>query len=295
MNKLPLITSALGITLLLGTALPAFAADANVQTSVTVTANTGDTNASGDATTHVSVLDRLSGNASTSVRAERDASNTQNRIENAQNRADNEIDARINNLNKLIERLGGMKLLSSTDLATLQASLNAEIQVLTNLKAQIAADTSTTSVKADASTIAKAYRVYLLVIPQAQIAAASDRINAVVTKLQAFGAKLQTRITAAQGAGVNVSAAVTAMADFNAKIADAKTQADAAVAETVNLKPDNGDKTVLASNKAALKDARTKLKTAGQDFAAARHDAAIIVGIVKGHGEVHATTTASST
>jgi hypothetical protein len=90
------------------------------------------------------------------------------------------------------------------------------------------------------------------------------------------------------------------MTDLKAKLADAKTQADAAVAEVANLQVDNGDKTVQTANTTALKDAKAKLVVAQKDLAAARHDAATIYGVVKGkggvegQGSVHATTSAET-
>jgi hypothetical protein len=120
-------------------------------------------------------------------------------------------------------------------------------------------------------------------------------VNAVVAQFTALTAKLQARITAAQAAGSDVSAATTALADFSAKLADAKNQADAAVAETANLSVDNGDKSVLAANNAALKDARAKLVLAEKALKAAEADARTIAKVLKGKGEsgAHATTSAT--
>jgi hypothetical protein len=92
-----------------------------------------------------------------------------------------------------------------------------------------------------------------------------------------LGTKLSARITAAQSAGNNVTAATTALASFNAKVSDGSTQANAAITEVSSLKPDNGDATVMASNTATLKDARSKIQAAQQDFVAARKDAETIV------------------
>ncbi|MDE2041367.1 MAG: hypothetical protein KGI59_03250, partial [Patescibacteria group bacterium] len=59
-------------------------------------------------------------------------------------------------------------------------------------------------------------------------------------------------------------------------------QAQAAVAEVSPLVPDQGDKTVMASNTSTMKDARAKIKTAVSDLTAARKDAlTIIQGLVK--------------
>lgn len=291
MNKTSLITSAAGITLLLATALPVFAEDS---TSVGVSGSAGVS------------LPQVRVNASTTIqerqqeREDHKASTTEMHMKQAQEKGENAIDQRIKSLQDLITRLESIKLLPADTLASVKAALQAEIDKLTALKAQIGSDTATSTLKADVGSITKGNRVFLLVEPKARITSAASRIDAVVTQLTTLGTKLQARITAAQTAGVDVSAAVTAMADFNAKIADAKTQADAAAAEVANLQVDNGDKTVLAANQAALKDARTKLNAAEKDLAAARHDAATIYGIVKGkggvegQGDVHATTSAET-
>lgn len=294
MNKTSLITTVTGIAMLAASGAPLLAlADSNtsVNTSASVTVSTGNQNEDA-ADNHADDQNEQGGrlHLSASTTGEHsNASTTQGRIEKAQERGDTMIDQRIKSLEDLEARLAKIKLLPADVLTNIKASVDTEIQALITLKAQIAGDTSTTSVKADDSSITKANRVYLLVEPKARIAAAASRIDAVVMQLTALATKLQARITAAQSAGVNVSAAVSAMTDFNAKIANAKVQADAAVAETANLKPDNGDKTILAANKAALKDARSKLVAAEQDLAAARHDAGTIAGVVKGHGEASAT------
>ncbi len=74
-----------------------------------------------------------------------------------------------------------------------------------------------------------------------------------------------------------MSASVSALADMNAKVAGANAQASAAVTEIANLQPDNGNATIMASNTAALKDARTKIQAAQQDLVAARQDSGSIV------------------
>ncbi len=302
MNKKTLITSAAGIALLLASAAPALAHDGvddghpEVSTSANVTATAGE-----DSGEHKSGFDfrvnlpGLKGKASSTEREDRiqkredhKASTTEKRQEHATEKAGNAIDMRIKSLEELSARIGKMKLLSADVIASIQASLATEIQALVDLKAKIGTDTASSTLKADIQSITKGNRVFLLVEPKARIAAAASRINAVVTQLTSLGGKLQERITAAQTAGTDVSAAVTAMSDFNAKIADAKVQADAAVAATANLSVDNGDKATLEANNAALKAARAKLKAAEDDLKAARKDAATIYGVVKGKGEVKA-------
>ncbi len=238
--------------------------------------------------------------ASTSVRvgheedrAERKAEH-QGKIEDkAHERAGKEIERRLEGLNKLIERITNAKRIDGDDKATLSATLTAQINALTALKAKIDADTSTTTLKEDVQSITKSYRIFALVMPQASITASADRVKYVADQLSTLSAKLKTRLDALTAGGTDVSASVTLLADMNAKIASAKVQAQAAIDGIVNLKPDNGDKTVMESNLAALKAAREKVRAAQADLKTAREDARKIMINIKGKGEVHASTTTS--
>jgi len=105
--------------------------------------------------------------------------------------------------------------------------------------------------------ITKSYRTYMLVLPQARIAAASDRALTIVAQMQELDTKLQARIAADSSA---TAAVQSAYSDMQAKIADASTQANLAVSTTASLTPDNGNATIAASNTAALKAAETTLR-----------------------------------
>lgn len=203
---------------------------------------------------------------------------------NSRTKADAQITARITDLGKLQARIDQMQKLSSEQKTSLNATVQAAIDEMTTLKAKIDADTDGATLKTDIQSIAKSYRVYVLVMPQIQIMTAADRAMDIAAKMTTLSGQLQTRITAA----LNVS-----LTDMNAKIADANVQAQAAVSEVSVLKPDNGDKTVFASNRAALKDARAKIKAATADLVAARKDAGNITkGLrVNSSTEVHATST----
>src|SRR5262249_2095811 len=151
---------------------------------------------------------------------------------------------------------------------------------LNDLKAKIATDASansTTSLKLDIQSITQSYRIFMLVMPQISIEAAADRGQNLAGLLSALAGKLQTRLTAAQSAGVHASSSLPLLADMNTKIADAQVKEQAAVNEVASLQPDNGNQTVMQSNLAALKDARSKIQAAQQDFVSARQDAAHII------------------
>ena len=125
------------------------------------------------------------------------------------------------------------------------------------------------------------------------IAAAADKVVTITSMMNTMGIKLQARIQAASQAGANVTAVTTALNDLGAKIGDAQTQAQNAVSTSAALQPDNGDKTVMASNTTALKASRTDIQTATKDLVAARKD---IATIIAGIGKLPAASvTASST
>ncbi|HUZ93120.1 MAG TPA: hypothetical protein VNG29_03955 [Candidatus Paceibacterota bacterium] len=203
-----------------------------------------------------------------------------NIIVHAKNRADQEITRRIDALNALSARVDAMQKLSSGEKSGLSATIQSQIGTMASLQAKIDADTETSTLKADIQSIAKEYRIFMLIIPQGAIEAAADRVLAIVDTATSLGAKLQARISSAQSAGQNVSAAVSAYADFQAKVADANTQANAAVSETASLQPDNGVQTVRQANLTAMKDARAKVHAAQQDIVAARKDAETIVKVI---------------
>ena len=296
MNHSKFITTVLATALLLGSVVPALAED-SVQSSSTVEINAqtptvhieienkteqGDQNSEESDTPHLRGENRFGEGSSTDEMRSSHGDRLQKKLENEHQRGEEAIDKRIKSLTELSARLASITLLSPEALASIQASLTAEIAKLTELKTKIDSDTATSTLMDDLGDIKKSNRVYLVVEPKARIAASASRINAVVTQMQAFVVKLEARIALAQTAGVDVSLANTALTDLQAKIADAKVQADSAVSLTVNLAADNGDASIKASNMTALKDARAKIELAQKDLADARHDAGTIRGIVKG-------------
>ena len=215
---------------------------------------------------------------------------------NLQARADKEIDRRVVNLNKLQDKLQEMKKLSSADKSSFVTTIQGQINLLDNLKVKINADTDAATLKTDVQSITKAYRIYALVLPQTQIVAAADRLASTTDLLTAYVAKLQTRVTMAQNAGKDVTALQALLTDMGTKIADAGVQAAKAIAGVSFLKPDNGDKTVMASNAAALKDARTAVRVGTQDLKDANKDGQKILKALKAFAvKSTATTTATTT
>ena len=196
-------------------------------------------------------------------------------------KADQEITRRITALTDLSTRVQSMKRVSDAGKSQISAQLQANITSLTSLKTKIDADTDQATLRTDVKSITDAYRIFVLILPQGRILAAADRIATVAAMMQTVGTKLQARITAAQGAGKDVSALQTALTDLGAKIADANTQAQAAVNTIAALQPDQSDAAKMQSNHTALVQARGNIKTGAEDLRTARQDIAKIIKALK--------------
>ena len=197
-------------------------------------------------------------------------------------RSDKAIEARLADLQSLSSRIVDMKNLSDTQKTGLTSEIDTQVSGLTSLKAKIDADTDTVTAKADEKSITADYRIYALAIPQGRITASADRIVTIAGILNTIGAKLQARITAAQAAGKDVTAANATLADFAAKMNDALSKAQSAGTSILALVPDKGDAAVAASNKAALTAARADIQTATADVQAARKDTKSLLAAIKG-------------
>jgi hypothetical protein len=207
------------------------------------------------------------------------------------NRSDTEITVRVSALNALATRIQAMVNVSSTEKTNIANEVQTNTASLNSLKTKINADTDVTTALNDEKAIFGPLRIYALVIPQGYIEASVDRVGTVTNLMTTLSAKLQTRITSDQAAGKDVTSLQTALTDLNTKVADAKTQAGVAQTGVVSLTPDQGNKTILASNTAALKAARANIKTATTDLQTARQDAKIIVQGLKTLGVNTSTTT----
>jgi hypothetical protein len=206
-------------------------------------------------------------------------------------KSDTAITKRLTSLATLNTKVQALKNVSATEKTNISNNIQTNISGLTSLKAKIDADTDVTVAATDAKTITGSYRIYALVIPQGYIASSADRVDTIDGLMTTLSAKLQSRITAAQSAGKNVTSLQASLTDLNAKVADSNTQAATAQSGVASLTPDQGNKTVLASNTAALKASRADIKTASADLKTARQDAKTIVDGVKSDGVTVSATT----
>lgn len=207
----------------------------------------------------------------------------------ARERGEKEIERRVENLNKMIFRIGEMKRLTLSDKSALSADLQVQIDALAALKLKLAGS-ATTTLKADLKSITDSHRIFALIMPKTAILASVDRIHVLVNQMETLGTKFETLIANASTTA-NVSTAQTALADYKTKVANAEIQADAAASLVANLKPDNGDKNVQKANLQALKDAKAKIQLAHRNLVAARKDINTIRKSLKGEIEIHASST----
>jgi len=206
--------------------------------------------------------------------------NAADKLSKAQSKADKAIQDRVESLTKLISRIQAMKNIPDAQKTSISSTIQGLIAHMNTLQAEIDSTASTSVVKNDTAAMKQDYRIYALAKPQLSIVAASDRIITIVNMLAVVGTKLQTRL-AADASLTNSAALTTDMTDMSAKINDARIQAQAAFNEVSGLAPDGGDKTKMAANTAALKEARSKIKVAQKDLDAATKDAKNIIKALK--------------
>lgn len=186
--------------------------------------------------------------------------------------ASKEIDRRIESLNKLIVRIQEMKKLSDADKTALINQANEQIIALEALKVKIDSDTDPATLKTDRQSITNQYRIYMLFIPKIQILASADRIIEICDDTSVLITKFQDRFTQAALNGKDVTVMQTTLKNIQAKMADAKLQAQSAQSLVIQLVPDNGDANIAKSNNKALQDARAKLVLAKKDITDAQKD-----------------------
>src|ERR1700683_2187458 len=121
-------------------------------------------------------------------------------------RGDAEINRRITNLTAALAKVQAVTALTASDKSTLVSQIQTEVSGLNALKSKLDADTTLAAARTDVQSIVADYRVYVLMLPKARLAAAFDSLAVVQTKLTALETQLQTAINNAKAAGKNVTA-----------------------------------------------------------------------------------------
>lgn len=189
------------------------------------------------------------------------------------------IDQQIQRLKEQLARVAKIERLSEEQKAKITAELTAQIDRLTAFKATVATETDPTVIKEQAKALAAEYRAQAVSLPRAAITAAADRMMTVVGQMEAFSVKLHARVDSASSAEASAS-----LSAFDAKVADAKVQAQAVASIVAGLSASSTDDATMKANAEALKSAKEKLDAGHADLKAARADIGALLKTLKGLG-----------
>jgi hypothetical protein len=198
-----------------------------------------------------------------------------NKVDNLKERADREIQRRIEDLNRLITKINGLKKITDAQKSDFVNQVQAEITNLNTLKTKIDADTDLVTLKTDVQSIIKSYRIYLLFIPKINVLVAADSLDALSGKLSSLAAKLELRLNSSTDP--NTTTLKATLADMKTKIADIGVQAQNARNVVLPLTPDG-----YPGNKTQLEQARQFIVAGKKDALVARQDAGLIVQTLGG-------------
>jgi hypothetical protein len=206
------------------------------------------------------------------------------KTQRAKTAADKILDQRIENLNKLKERVAQFKNVNDTDKTSINTVISNVISDLGLLRTAIENATSTDYVKQVREMVNNNYRVYALIMPQLSIIASADRMITTVSMLSIVASKIEVRLGAV-ATGTDITSANLALANkslqaMKDKLVQSQADAQSAVNLVAPLVPDQGDKTVADSNLKTMKDARAKIKSAQTNIVGAKKDAETITKIL---------------
>ena len=187
---------------------------------------------------------------------------TTNRLE----RAEKEIARRLTKLEQLMTRITAKERLSAAIVATLSKQIQAEIDALTALQTKIQAGEDIA--EADLQAIRNTYNSYALYLQKTHILAAADQILSTADLMSSQAAQLQTKITTAQTAGNDVTELQRLLADMEANITDATTQAQTAITTVTPLTSAG-----YPDNRTQLQNAREMIRAGHKSLLDARYSA----------------------
>ena len=191
-----------------------------------------------------------------------------------------EIDTRIENLNKTIIRIESFKILSDEQRIEISAPVRTAISDLTALRVKVSQDTNMAEALADFKSVTQSYIVYALVMPRTAIILAGERIRYTTGLLRNVRDKIRARLDALPP-GTDTLAITQLIGNCDVKLADAEAKVEAANAEILALKPDNGDPTLMRTNLNVLSDARNRIVSAHQALRDARKDLGDAIKLIR--------------
>ena len=191
-------------------------------------------------------------------------------------KCDAAITERLNSIGVVTARISSAKHLG-TDQAALLAIFNdpstGAIGGLNALKTKIDDPNGDPNLKADCDSIFTNFRIYALRIPQVRLVVAADDETAAIARLTTAATNLQNLIDKVKDTSRDLDGAKAALADMNAKLADATKQVNGVNTAVIKFSPSDWNKkhdvlapyvtdvkAVRADLVAAVADARTVVK-----------------------------------
>lgn len=182
---------------------------------------------------------------------------------------DCEIDRRLVALGQLSAVISASKGLTPPDAAALNSEIAATRAGLASLRASIDGQTALPALKLEIVEIVNRYRVFTLLVPQVRLVDAADGVLALGPRLTELSTDLAGRISAAESAGKDVTAAQAALDAMNGSIAGGESLAAPVPGRLLPLTPAQFDSgaagPVLQGARNALVQARDAMQAAAVD------------------------------
>lgn len=206
-------------------------------------------------------------NTTTTTKTGTEAATQTQKIQNLKTRADTEIAKRLTALNSLIAKINTIKKLTADQKTSYTSDIQGNIASLTTLKTKIDADTDPTTLQSDVRSIIESYRIFAVYVPKIHILAGTTAATEMATSLSNLAIKIQTRFTADQQAGKDITTLQTELTDMQNKITEANNLISSVNATIITLTPSSypGSGTILQTAQQSLKTIKTDLLAAKQD------------------------------
>ncbi len=175
------------------------------------------------------------------------------------------IDTRLDSLSEAQARLNDASFVTEDHLRELTGIIGSTESGLTGLRSEIDAATDREEIRRLCMLIGPEYRVYLVVIPQVHLTAATDRIDAAGEKIEDLEERFYDAVEKATEAGIDVSEAVSlaeeAMALFDAGINGVDGVADSVLAVTPHSYDEGPGAATLNSAREAVRTSHDQMKS----------------------------------
>ncbi len=175
------------------------------------------------------------------------------------------IDTRLESLSEAQARLDASSFVNEDHLRELTGIIDSTESGLTGLRSEIDAATDRAEIRRLCLLIGPEYRVYLVVIPQVHLTAATDRINAAGEKVEELEERFYDAVEKAREAGIDVSEAVNlaeeAMAQFDAASDGVDGVADSVLAVTPHSYDEGPGAATLDSARESVRTSHGQLKS----------------------------------